>query len=106
VSAMNSLRHGYFKDVDPSYSFPDSRATEFVRQTGVTLVEHVFVRFGARLRRERTRRGVSQEKLAEMAGLHRTYVSTVERGLRNISLLNIEKLARALQVSMSKLMPE
>lgn len=68
--------------------------------------EQVFIRFGNTLKRVRTRRGLSQEKLAELAGLHRTYVSTVERGMRNISILNIEKLARALEVPMSKLMPE
>ena len=42
---------------------------------------------------------------AELAGLHRTYVSSVERGERNISLLNIERLAVALSVPMAKLMP-
>lgn len=65
----------------------------------------VFVRFGERLRQVRTRAGVSQEKLADLAGLHRTYVSSVERGKRNISLLNIEKLALALGVSLTDLMP-
>jgi transcriptional regulator with XRE-family HTH domain len=68
-------------------------------------VSHVFVRFGDKLRKTRQRRGVSQEKLAALAGLHRTYVSSVERGERNISLLNIEKLALALEVPMGKLMP-
>jgi len=68
-------------------------------------VEDVLVRFGVRLRRVRTRQGISQERLAELAGLHRTYVSSVERGLRNISLLNIEKLARALEVPLTSLMP-
>lgn len=68
--------------------------------------EQVFIRFGNTLKRIRVKRGLSQEKLAELAGLHRTYVSTVERGLRNVSLLNIEKLARALDVPMSKMMPE
>lgn len=66
----------------------------------------VFKKFGARLREVRLKSGLSQEKLAEEAGLHRTYVSTVERGTRNISLLNIEKLAKALSVPMSKLMPD
>ena len=65
----------------------------------------VLVRFGEKMRKVRTAKGVSQERLAELAGLHRTYVSTVERGLRNISLLNIEKLALALGVPMAKLMP-
>jgi transcriptional regulator with XRE-family HTH domain len=63
------------------------------------------VRFGNRLREVREAAGVSQEKLAELAGLHRTYVSSVERGKRNISLQNIERLALALGVSMKELMP-
>jgi transcriptional regulator with XRE-family HTH domain len=66
----------------------------------------VFVRFGKKLREIRESRGVSQEKLAEMAYLHRTYVSSVERGKRNISLLNIERLAKALGVSLQELMPD
>jgi transcriptional regulator with XRE-family HTH domain len=70
------------------------------------MVENVMTRFGKRLRSVRERVGISQEKLAELAGLHRTYVSSVERGLRNISLENIEKLAEALDVRMAKLMPE
>jgi transcriptional regulator with XRE-family HTH domain len=68
-------------------------------------VDDVLVRFGERLREVRQAAGVSQEKLAELAGLHRTYVSSVERGLRNISLVNIDKLARALKVSLAELMP-
>ena len=44
--------------------------------------------------------------VAEKAGLHRTYVSSVERGEKNISLLNIEKLAQALGVTMAALMPD
>lgn len=66
----------------------------------------VFVRFGKRLRQIREKVGVSQEKLAEMAELHRTYVSSVERGKRNISILNIERLAKALGVRMADLMPD
>jgi transcriptional regulator with XRE-family HTH domain len=66
----------------------------------------VTVRFGKRLREVRTKKGISQERLAEKAGLHRTYVSSVERGERNISLINIESLAAALDVSMAELMPD
>ena len=69
-------------------------------------LETVMVRFGQRLRKVREQAGISQEKLAELAGLHRTYVSSVERGLRNISIENIEKLAKALHVSMARLMPD
>jgi transcriptional regulator with XRE-family HTH domain len=66
----------------------------------------VAARFGRRLREVRRRCSISQEKLAELAGLHRTYVSSVERGQRNISLVNIESLARALNVKMAELMPD
>jgi transcriptional regulator with XRE-family HTH domain len=65
----------------------------------------VAVRFGKRLREVREEAGISQEKLAELATLHRTYVSSVERGKRNISIENIERLAIALGVSMRELMP-
>ena len=65
----------------------------------------VQVRFGSKLRAVRQKKGVSQEKLAELAGLHRTYVSSVERGKRNISLVNIERLAIALGVAMRELIP-
>lgn len=47
--------------------------------------------------------GISQEELADRANLHRTYVSDVERGTRNISLVNIERLAAALEISVTKL---
>jgi transcriptional regulator with XRE-family HTH domain len=65
----------------------------------------VRLRFGRRLRETRLKKGVSQEKLADLAGLHRTYVSSVELGKRNVSLINIERLAIALSVSMAELMP-
>jgi transcriptional regulator with XRE-family HTH domain len=65
----------------------------------------VQVRFGKKLRNVREKKGISQEKLAERAGLHRTYVSSVERGERNISLLNVERLAIALGVRMAELIP-
>lgn len=61
--------------------------------------------FGKKLRKLRTRKGLSQEKLAEMTGLHRTYVSSVERGERNVSLLTIYKFAEALGLKMAALMP-
>ena len=64
------------------------------------------VRFGDRLREVRESVGISQERLATLAKLHRTYVSSVERGKRNISLVNIERLAVALKVSMGELMPD
>jgi transcriptional regulator with XRE-family HTH domain len=52
---------------------------------------------GANIRAARARRGISQEALADLAGLHRTYVGSVERGERNISVLNLCRLAGALE---------
>jgi CheY-like chemotaxis protein len=59
--------------------------------------------FGASVRSWRGRLHLSQEKLAERAGLHRTYICDVERGARNVSLESIEKLARALEISTATL---
>lgn len=56
------------------------------------------------LHKIRLSRGLSQERLAEIAGLHRTYIGSVERGERNISIDNIEVIANALQVSASELL--
>lgn len=56
------------------------------------------IRFGNRLRELRVARGLTQERLAELAGLHKNYVGEVERGLRNVALDNIYKLAHALKV--------
>jgi transcriptional regulator with XRE-family HTH domain len=56
------------------------------------------------VRKLRLQRGISQEKLAELADLHRNYVGGVERGERNIALLNIVALARALRVKPAKLL--
>lgn len=59
--------------------------------------------FGTAVRSKRCEKGLSQEELADRAGLHRTYVSDVERGARNPSLQSIEKLAAALELSVSAL---
>jgi len=57
--------------------------------------------FGANVRAERERIGISQEELAFRCNLHRTYIGSVERGERNISIINIVKLAKALGVNTS-----
>jgi transcriptional regulator with XRE-family HTH domain len=60
--------------------------------------------FGDRVRNQRKARGLSQEQLAELTGLHRTYIGGIERGERNVSLMNILRLAEALEVSPSDLL--
>lgn len=52
--------------------------------------------FGQRIRHFRKLKGISQEELADSCDLHRTYIGSVERGERNITLLNAEKIAKAL----------
>ena len=59
--------------------------------------------FGRRLRERRLELGLSQEALAERAGLHRTYIGDVERGERNIALVNIVRLSEALVVDPAEL---
>ena len=65
---------------------------------------NVCKRVGQNLRRAREALGISQEDLADRAGLHRTYVSGVERGVRNPTVTVLEKLAKALKVKSSSLL--
>ena len=60
---------------------------------------NIKTKFGARVRMLRKKKGFSQEAFADLCGLHRTYIGAIERGERNISLENIEKIARSLGVS-------
>lgn len=62
----------------------------------------ILSRFGDQLRSKRVKKGLSQEKLAQLAGLHRTYIGAVERAERNVSLKNIERLARALGIDIKE----
>ena len=66
--------------------------------------EDLLLVFGARVKKLRLEKGLSQEKFAQICELDRTYISGVERGIRNISLLNIAKLSEALEVSPSELL--
>ena len=60
-------------------------------------------RFGFAVKDRREALGLTQEEFAERAGIHRTYLSDVERGTRNLSLINIERLALALSMKVSEL---
>lgn len=58
----------------------------------------VLIKFGQKVREERARLGLSQEELAGRAGVHRTYIGMIERAEKNITLENIEKIAKALKI--------
>ncbi len=62
--------------------------------------------FGSAVRQVRLSRGLTQEALAELAELHRTYIGDIERGKRNVSLANIARIARALDIGLADLMSE
>ena len=64
----------------------------------------ILVKFGNRVRDKRTALKLSQEELAELAGVHRTYIGMIERAEKNITLSNIERIARALSVSLDQLL--
>lgn len=64
----------------------------------------ILVLFGDNVRQIRTARHISQEKLAELAGVHRTYIGMIERAEKNITLLNMSKIAKALGVDITELL--
>ena len=66
-------------------------------------MEDIRVRLGNALRKKRHEIGVSQEEFADICGLDRTYVGGIERGERNVSLMNLAKIAKALKMSLSEL---
>jgi transcriptional regulator with XRE-family HTH domain len=61
------------------------------------------IRFGRALRRRREKLGVSQEAFADMCQLDRTYIGGIERGERNVALVNIEKIAKTLKLTIAEL---
>lgn len=64
----------------------------------------ILVKFGNKVRERRTVLGLSQEELANRAGVHRTYIGMIERAEKNITLENIQKIAKALEIPLDKLM--
>lgn len=63
----------------------------------------ILILFGKNVKRLRKKLDLSQEKLAEYAGLHRTYIGMIERAEKNITLINMEKIANALHVNLIEL---
>lgn len=68
--------------------------------------ESIQKKFGKKVRKLRTERGYSQESFAFDCELHRTYIGCIERGEKNITITNIEKIAKALKVEISQLFKE
>ncbi len=66
--------------------------------------DSILVLFGNNVRKYRKNMHISQEKLAEFAGLHRTYIGMIERAEKNITLINVEKIAKALNVELINLL--
>ena len=69
-------------------------------------MDNIIERIGLNIIKIREKRGLSQEKLAALAGLHRTYIGQVERGEKNIGLKNLEKIANALEVPARRLVED
>ena len=67
------------------------------------MTEDILKKFGKNLKEKRSKKGVSQYKLAEKSELHRTYISGIEQGVRNVSLKNIWKISKALKVKLKVL---
>ncbi|PIZ62208.1 XRE family transcriptional regulator [Candidatus Roizmanbacteria bacterium CG_4_10_14_0_2_um_filter_39_13] len=63
------------------------------------------IEFGEKVRKVRKQKGLTQEELADRAGLHFTYIGQVERGKRNPSLINIHRIVKALHISISQIFP-
>ena len=65
---------------------------------------NILTKFGLRIKELRKDKGLSQEALAHKAGFHRTYIGMIERAERNITLVNIEKLANSLDIPIDELL--
>ena len=66
----------------------------------------ILKQFGERVKQKRIEQGLTQEDLAVRCGLHRTYIGSIERYERNVSLVNVDKIAQALEVKVSWLIGE
>jgi transcriptional regulator with XRE-family HTH domain len=70
----------------------------------MSMNKSILAKFGNKVKEERQKRGYSQEELASRAGVHRTYIGMIERAEKNITLLNIEKIANALNITIIELL--
>lgn len=68
-----------------------------------TMKREILIKFGNKVRERRNALNLSQEELASRAGVHRTYVGMIERAEKNITLTNIEKIAKALGLSLDEI---
>jgi transcriptional regulator with XRE-family HTH domain len=66
-------------------------------------MEDIRLRFGRAVRNKRNKLGVSQEEFADICGMDRTYIGGIERGERNVALVNIERIAKGLRISLPEL---
>jgi transcriptional regulator with XRE-family HTH domain len=64
----------------------------------------ILIQFGQKVRKVRIEKELSQEKLAHLADVHRTYIGMIERAEKNITLINIQKIANALDISINELL--
>ena len=69
-------------------------------------MENIKIRFGKRVKEKRNELGISQEKMASLADLDRTYIADIEGGKRNVSLVVIHQLASVFEISISKLLED
>lgn len=70
------------------------------------LSDGLLLKFGEKVKSQRIKIGLSQEELAAEAGVHRTYIGMIERGEKNITLLNIKKLSKALKIRVDDLVKD
>jgi len=66
--------------------------------------QEILIKFGNKVRKEREKQNLSQEAFADKVGVHRTYIGMIERAEKNVTLISIQKLAKALGISISELL--
>lgn len=75
-----------------------------ITNSSYTMTENILLKLGSNIKKIRQELGLSQEELADLTKLHRTYIGGVERGERNIGIINLAKIANSLGVPLTKLL--